>query len=75
MARRRRLRLIAGSRPPIEAYDADIIILSLNRLAETIEAIQSALAQRGVAFHVTVLDQGSAPEIRQGAGKAVRGSA
>ncbi|GLR68813.1 hypothetical protein GCM10010909_34950 [Acidocella aquatica] len=56
------LRLLAGQRPVIDAYDADIIILSLNRPAETIEAIQSARAQRGGTFHVTVLDQGSAPE-------------
>jgi GT2 family glycosyltransferase len=62
-------RLIAGCRPPIEAYEADIIILSLNRLAETIEAVQSALAQRGGAFHVIVLDQGSAPEIVRGLAK------
>src|ERR1700722_4859279 len=51
------IRPIVGRRPPIDAYDADIIILSLNRLAETIEAVQSALAQRGISFHVTVLDQ------------------
>ena len=53
----------AGSPPPLEAYDADIIILSLNRLDDTIEAINSALAQRGGIFHVTVLDQGSSPEM------------
>jgi GT2 family glycosyltransferase len=63
------IRLIVGRRPPIDAYDADIIILSLNRLAETIEAVQSALAQRGISFHVTVLDQGSAPEIVRGLAK------
>jgi GT2 family glycosyltransferase len=56
-------RLVAGSRVPLGAYDADIIILSLNRLPETLEAIQSALTQRGITFHVTVLDQGSEPEI------------
>jgi GT2 family glycosyltransferase len=56
-------RLVAGHRPPLGAYDVDIIILSLNRLPETLEATQSALAQRGVTFHVTVLDQGSEPEI------------
>lgn len=56
-------RLIAGHRPTPDAYDADIIILALNRLAETTEAIKSALAQRGLACHVTVLDQGSEPEI------------
>jgi GT2 family glycosyltransferase len=56
-------RLVAGHRPPIGAYDADIIILSLGRLSETLDAIHSALAQRGVTLHVTVLDQGSEPEI------------
>jgi GT2 family glycosyltransferase len=57
------LRRTAGSLPPLDAYDADIIILSLNRLNDTIEAINSALTQRGGIFHVTVLDQGSSPEM------------
>jgi GT2 family glycosyltransferase len=56
-------RRTAGSLPPLGAYDADIIILSLDRLDDTIEAINSALAQRGGIFHVTVLDQGSSPEM------------
>ena len=63
LPRREPLRLLAGRRPGPDAYDADIIILSLNRPAETIEAIQSARAQRGGTFHVNVLDQGSAPEV------------
>jgi GT2 family glycosyltransferase len=49
----------------LEAYDADIIILCLNRLEETTAAIASALGQRGGSFHVTVLDQGSDPETRR----------
>ncbi|MDR3506240.1 MAG: glycosyltransferase [Acidocella sp.] len=53
---------LAGSPPPLGGYDADIIILCLNRLEDTLEAIGSALAQRGGEFHVTVLDQGSEPE-------------
>ncbi|WP_297493193.1 glycosyltransferase family 2 protein [Acidocella sp.] len=57
------LRLSAGSPPPLDGYDADIIILSLDRLEETIEAIKSALQQRGGTIHVTVLDQGSSPEM------------
>jgi GT2 family glycosyltransferase len=57
------VRRVAGRPPGIGAYDADIIILSFNRLSETQEAIRSALAQRGGVFHVTVLDQGSEPEI------------
>ncbi len=56
-------RFVAGARPPLGGYDADIIILSFNRLAETLEAVGSALGQRGAAFHVTVLDQGSNPEV------------
>jgi len=54
------LRRTAGSLPPLDGYDADIIILSLNRQDDTIAAIKSALDQRGGIFHVTVLDQGSA---------------
>lgn len=53
---------LAGSLPPLGGYDADIIILCLNRLDDTLAAIASALAQRGGEFHVTVLDQGSEPE-------------
>jgi GT2 family glycosyltransferase len=56
-------RLVAGTRPGPDAYDVDIIILSLNRQVETLEAIHSALSQRGVRFHVTVLDQGSDTEV------------
>jgi GT2 family glycosyltransferase len=55
------LRHTAGALPPLEAYDADIIILSLDRQDDTIAAINSALAQRGGVFHVIVLDQGSSP--------------
>lgn len=55
--------VVAGaSLPPVGAYDADVIILALDRLDETVEAIRSALSQTGVARHVTILDQGSAPE-------------
>lgn len=39
----------------------DVIILSWNRTPETIEAIQSALAQENVDQRVLVLDQGSEP--------------
>lgn len=57
------LRRTAGSPPPPDGYDADIIILSLNRSQDTIDAIISALDQRGGIFHVTVVDQGSASEM------------
>lgn len=43
-------------------YDADIIILALDRVAETLAAIASALAQQGARCRVIVLDQGSRPE-------------
>ena len=48
--------------PPAADYDADVIILALDRAEETVAAIQSALAQRGVARHVLVIDQGSQPD-------------
>jgi GT2 family glycosyltransferase len=55
-------RLIAGAAaPPAGPYDADVLILSLDRTEDTLDAIDSALAQRGVSRHVLVLDQGSRP--------------
>jgi len=57
------IRRIAGAvRPPDGPYDADIVILALDRAEETVAAIRSALAQTGVSRHVTVLDQGSLAE-------------
>jgi GT2 family glycosyltransferase len=54
------VRHIAGAAgPPSGRYDADIIILALDRAVETLAAIASALAQRGVSRHVYILDQGS----------------
>lgn len=56
------IRHIAGAAaPPAEPYDADVVILSLDRAEETAAAIRSALAQRDVARHVFVVDQGSQP--------------
>lgn len=52
-------RVLAGSLPGAGGYDADIIILSLGRVAETEAAIRSALAQTGLTRHVIVFDQGS----------------
>lgn len=59
------MRLIAGApQPPVGAYDADIVILSLGRVAETLAAIGSALTQTGVTRHLVVVDQGStAPDL------------
>jgi GT2 family glycosyltransferase len=53
---------VAGSPPPEGAYDADILILSLDRPVETEAAIRSALAQEGLSRHVIVFDQGSSAE-------------
>jgi GT2 family glycosyltransferase len=61
-----------GRHPPSSPYDADIIILTRNRLTETVEAVDSAIAQQGGRFHVTVLDQGSDCDIRVGFAKAFR---
>ena len=44
---------------PDGPYDADIVILSLERTEETIAAIASARSQTGVSYHIFVLDQGS----------------
>ncbi len=51
--------LISGSLPPEAAYDADIVILAMDRSEETLEAIASALSQEGISRHVLVFDQGS----------------
>lgn len=56
------MRHLAGAAgPPAGAYDADIVILALDRAADTCAAIDSALAQQGLTRHVLVLDQGSGP--------------
>ncbi len=54
--------LIAGSLPPQVDYDADVVILSMDRVEETLEAVASALSQDGVSRHVLVFDQGSSAE-------------
>jgi GT2 family glycosyltransferase len=50
---------LAGADPPAGDYDADILILSLDRVAETEAAIRSALGQNGLSRHLIVFDQGS----------------
>jgi Glycosyl transferase family 2 len=69
------IRLIQGTRVTLDAsgapiplhgcYDADIVILSLERVVETIAAIRSACEQTEVSVQVFVLDQGSRPETLQ----------
>jgi GT2 family glycosyltransferase len=57
------MRHVAGAeRPPDAEYDADVVILALDRAEETVAAIRSALNQTGVSRHVIVVDQGSRPE-------------
>jgi GT2 family glycosyltransferase len=66
-------RFVAGAvAPPVGPYDADIIILALDRLEETLAAIASASAQTGVSIHIFVLDQGSCPETLDHLKQAVR---
>lgn len=54
--------LAGAAAPPAAGYDADVIILSMDRARETVEAVASARAQAGVTKHVWVADQGSDPE-------------
>jgi GT2 family glycosyltransferase len=44
------------------AYDADVVILSVDRTDETIAAARSAASQTGLAKRVWLVDQGSKPE-------------
>ena len=55
--------LLAGAAgPPPGDYDADVVILALDRAEETVAAIASARAQAGIAKHVWIADQGSQPD-------------
>ncbi len=66
---------MAGARhAPMADYDADVVILALDRAEETIEAVVSAQAQTGVSKHVWVADQGSRPENVGRLAEAVRGA-
>jgi GT2 family glycosyltransferase len=54
------MRHVAGAdRPPWQSYDADVVILALDRAEETVAAIVSALGQIEVSRYVIVVDQGS----------------
>ena len=67
-------RLVAGAAgPPAEPYDVDIIILALERAEETVDAIASASAQRGVLAHIFVLDQGSCAATLERFARTVQG--
>lgn len=50
------------TQPNATAAQVDVIILSWNRVPDTIAAIGSALEQQGVAKRVWVVDQGSSPD-------------
>jgi len=68
------IRHIAGAdHPPWAAYDADVVILALDRAEETVAAIHSALNQTGVSRYVIVVDQGSRPAALARLADAVRG--
>ncbi|MFZ4408487.1 MAG: glycosyltransferase family 2 protein [Paracraurococcus sp.] len=66
---------IAGAAgPPGPDYDADVIILALDRAEDTVAAIASARSQVGVARHVWIADQGSRPENLALLARAVAGT-
>jgi len=70
------MRYVAGApAPPEGPYDADVVILSLDRGEETLAAVRSALAQVGVSRHVFVIDQGSLLENLARLAAAVTGRA
>lgn len=69
-------RHVAGAEaPPRPDYAADVVILALDRAPETIEAIASARAQRGISRHVWIADQGSRPDNLAALAAAVEGAA
>lgn len=66
---------IAASPPTPDASspDADVIILTMHRVEDSLAAIASALAQTGVSRHVHILDQGSTAAELDRLAAAVRG--
>lgn len=68
------VRHVGGASGPLPGpYDADVVILALNRATETEAAIASVLAQDGVSRHLFVVDQGSRPEALDRLMRAVAG--
>ncbi len=58
------MRHIAGAiAAPMDDYDADVVILALDRVKETLAAVRSALSQTGISKHAFVVDQGSRPDV------------
>ncbi|MBK1657594.1 glycosyltransferase family 2 protein [Paracraurococcus ruber] len=67
---------VAGAAGPARPdYEADVIILAMDRAEETVAAIASARAQAGVTRHVWIADQGSRPENLARLAAAVEGAA
>ncbi len=66
--------LVAGAATAPDDYDADVIILAMDRAEDTIAAIASARAQQGVTKHVWIADQGSKPENLARLAAAVQGA-
>ena len=67
------IRHVAGAEaPPWAVYDADVVILALERAEETVAAINSALGQVGVSRYVIVVDQGSGADSLARLAAAVR---
>jgi GT2 family glycosyltransferase len=64
-------RLAGASEPRPGSYDADVVILSLDRPRETLEAIASVFAQQGALSHLWVVDQGSRPDALRAVAQAV----
>ncbi len=68
-------RLGGAPQPRAGEYDADVVILALDRPHETLEAIASVFAQHGAVSHLWVVDQGSRPDALQALAHAVEGRA
>jgi GT2 family glycosyltransferase len=58
-------KLVAGKMPPAGRYDADIIILTMGRVEETMAAVASAMRQQDVSCYIALLDQGDCPAAAQ----------
>jgi GT2 family glycosyltransferase len=68
------MRHIAGAiTAPTGEYDADVVILALDRVEETLAAVRSALSQTGISKHVFVVDQGSQPKALSQLARSVAG--
>ena len=69
------LHIAGATAPPHSEYDADIVVLALDRPEETVAAIRSVLAQIDTIWHLFVIDQGSRPENLRRLAEAIAGRA